>query len=108
MSEQMNKSGLSLLNKFGLALDTEIEGMLVTDVKATNRKNTFQFVIAKDKEDKAPRKVFVGKKTIEENLMREDGDAVFIAPGFETYTNNEGEIWIRNKATALAKLEVIS
>jgi hypothetical protein len=110
MDQDQNKpaNGFGILSKLGLNFDTEIEGCLVTEAKQTTRPNTFQLTIAKDANDKHPRKAFVGKKSIEQGLLGEDdkGQAV-IAKGFETYTNPQQEVWIRNKERALATLKAI-
>ena len=103
----MEKITLSGLSRFGLSLDSEIEGLMVTGVKQTNRKNVFALQM-KNADGKRTVNAFVGAKSIEEGLLAstDKGEAV-IAPGFEVYRNNDNEAWIRNKATAQKKLEVI-
>lgn len=109
MSEKKIAIGLSGLAGFGLSLDAAIDGKLVTAAKATNRKNVFQMEIADDNTGKNKRHLFVGAKSIEEGMLLKDEETgeVTVAKGFEAYANADGEMWVRNKANASKKLEVI-
>jgi hypothetical protein len=102
----MVKLTLAGLSSFGIQMDSAIEGLIVSAAKPTNRKNVFQLQL-QDKDGKISKHAFCGAKSIDEGLLGEENGQVFIQPGFETYTNAENEVWIRNKANASKKLAVL-
>jgi hypothetical protein len=93
-------TGLGLLSKFGINLNSEITGEVVTAAKSIeNRANVFGLTTASGK------KFLAGKKSFDEGLLETDKndkgeEIVVVAKGFETYTNNQGEVWVRNKERA--------
>ena len=94
------KNGLGLLSRFGINISTEIEGLIVTKmVEIPNRKNVYGMVASKS-DGTEEKKFLVGKKSIEEGLLIETAEGVAIAPGFETYVNNENLTWVRSKNAA--------
>lgn len=101
---------LAGLSALGLQVDNAVDGLLVLpgNVKATNRPNVYQ-ITAQSGDGKRKVSFFVGKKSIEEGmLVQDDNGSIMISKEFETYTNNDQELWIRNKKSAQKKLEVIS
>lgn len=105
MAEQ-TKSSLGLLSKFGINMNSEIEGLVVTKVKEIpNRKNVFGIVASKE-DGSGEKKFLVGKKSLEEGLLVENDKGVVIAAGFETYVNNENLTWVRSKNAVTGGLKM--